>query len=446
VLGFRVDSILSGLRPSLILRGFSGKIVWKPGSGILPDVSRGLRAFRYDGAFASISDNLAINFFEVYLVELGGGSREVGLMTSAANLLGFLSLWPGVLAVRRLGRRMPVVLWGGGGIGRLMYLALALVPFLFPSPALAVPAVIAFNCVRVLMSNFSNPAWTVMVADLVPERIRGPYFASRNSIVAVAGAAATFSSGWIVSAGDRLSLSPHFGYTLLFGLSCATGYLSTLWFSRVPDFGSSKPQARRKVGDLVREMVRYPAFVGFLCFTFLWNFSLYIAGPFFNVYLVRELRADAAMVGMVSMVGNIVQVFALPFWGRKVDAKGDLRILLATGFAIPLFPLAWTLVGAPWQVSIINVFSGFFWAGFNLANFNLLLKMMPEKDRQEGAALYQALVLASTILGPLVGAELVEALGYKSAFISSGLLRYAALSVLVVLVAAPLRRDRRLGA
>lgn len=443
MLGFRVDSILSGLRPWVILRGFSGKMVWKPGVGVSEGVARGLRAFRYDGGFASFSDSLAINFFEVYLVELGGGSREVGLMTSLANLLGVIALWPGVLTVRIFGKRSPVVLWGGGGIGRLMYLALALVPICFPRPSLAVPAVIVFNCLRVFMANYSNPAWTTMVADLVPEGIRAPYFASRNSIVAVTGAAGTLVSGWIVASGNRLGVTPLFGFTLLFALACGTGFVSTFWFSRIPDFVSSCQEGGRQLGALVREMLRYPAFLGFLCFTFLWNFSLYIAGPFFNVYLVRELHAGTAVVGAVSMVANLVAVFALPFWGRKVDAVGDLPILLLTGFVIPLFPLTWVFVNAPWQVGAFNVLSGFFWAGFNLANFNFLLKMMPTKNRQEGAAIYQSLVLGSMIFGPLVGAGLVEATGYKSAFLGSALFRYVALAVLVVLVVGPLRKERR---
>jgi MFS family permease len=363
-------------------------------------------------------------------------------MAAVANLLGFLALAPGVAAVRLLGRRRPVVLFGGGGIGRLMYLCLALVPFLFPEPRFAIPAVIVFNGIRVFMGNFSNPAWTNMTADLVPERVRGSYFASRNSFIAIAATIATLGSGWIVSRGNALSWSPLLGYTFLFGITFAVGMVSTYYFSKVPDLcGDAIARERRPLAALVRGFLGYPTFLGFLVFTFLWNFALQIAGPFFNVYMMRDLHAPATMVGFVAAAGSISQVFALPLWGRFVDKRGDLRGLVYTGVLIPLLPFAWIFTTEPWQPACINLFSGFLWSGFNLANFNLLLKMIPASDRQEGAALYQALVLLSTVLGPVVGAEISIAIGYKGAFLASMISRYIALIALYFLVIRRLRKS-----
>jgi predicted MFS family arabinose efflux permease len=105
-----------------------------------------------------------------------------------------------------------------------------------------------------------------------------------------------------------------------------------------------------------------------------------------------------------------------------------------------MLPIAWVFTTEPWHPAIVNLFSGFLWAGFNLANFNLLLKMIPASDRQEGAAMYQALVLLSTVLGPVVGAEISEAVGYKGAFIASGAFRYVALTALYFLVIRRLRK------
>jgi MFS family permease len=433
--------VLYGLRPAVLIGGFKRKIDWKPGKDIPRDIVRGLRAYRNDGLFASLSDNLALNFFEVYMVAVGGGNREVGAMAAIANLLGFLALAPGVAAVRLLGRRRPVVLIGGGGIGRLMYLGLALVPFLFPDPHLAIPAVIVFNGIRVFMGNFSNPAWTNMTADLVPERVRGSYFASRNAYIAVAATIATLGSGWIVGRGNALPWHPLLGYTALFGVTFAVGMISTYFFSKVPDLcGNSIARERRPLADLVRGFLGYPAFLGFLAFTFLWNFALQIAGPFFNVYMVRDLGSPMFMVGLVAAAGSISQVFALPFWGRYVDRRGDLRGLVWTGVLIPFLPLAWVFTTETWQPALINLASGFLWAGFNLANFNLLLKMIPASDRQEGAAIYQALVLLSTVLGPVVGAEISINMGYKGAFIASAICRYVALVALYFLMIRRLRK------
>jgi MFS family permease len=441
VFGSRVDSILTGLRPGLLINGFKKKLDWSPGKDVPPELARGLKAYRADGAFASLSDNLAINFFEVFLVAMGGGTREVGLMASVANLMGFLSLAPGVAAVRWFGRRLPVVLLGGGGIGRLMYLALAFVPLLAPDPRWAIPAVIACNGLRIFMANFSNPAWTGMTADLVPEKIRGSYFGSRNSLIAILGSIATLSSGSLVGWGNGLKLWPNFGYTLLFGLTFGFGMVATYFFSKVPDLGKKIERKRRGFGALLRGMMQYPVFIGFLAFSFLWNFSLMISGPFFNVYMLKDLGATPLWIGITATTGNLVQIFAMPLWGRRVDARGDLKVLVLTGFLIPFLPLLWMLTSAPWHPGILNAIGGFIWAGFNLANFNLLLKMIPASDQQEGAAIYQGLVLLSTALGPLAGAEIVMAVGFKAAFAASAVGRYAALAILMLFVVKRLRKE-----
>ena len=40
----------------------------------------------------------------------------------------------------------------------------------------------------------------------------------------------------------------------------------------------------------------------------LWNFSLNTAGPFFNIYLVRNLKATALMVGLLSVVSSLASL------------------------------------------------------------------------------------------------------------------------------------------
>jgi MFS family permease len=431
--------LLQGLRPAVLIGGFIKKLDNQSFKDLPPPLVRGLKAYRRDGAFASLSDNLAINFFEVYMISLGGGNRDVGLMASIANLLGFLSLAPGVMAARFLGHRKPIVLLFGGGLGRLMYLALALIPFIFSQPAMAIPAMILFNGIRVFMGNFSNPAWTSMTASLVPEQVRGSYFASRNAAIAITGSIATLSAGWIVLEGNRSSVHHLFGYSLLFIAAFIFGMISTWNFSQVPDIKADTKKTsptepgKQELGGFFRGLLHYPLFIAFLSFSFVWNFALQVSGPFFNVYLVRELGASSAMVGMVATSGNIVQIFALPFWGGMVYKRGDLWVLVVTGLCIPVLPILWVFTHASWQPLLINLLTGFLWAGFNLANFNFLLKMIPESDRQEGAALYQALVLLSTVLGPLVGAEVVVHWGYRWVFALSGILRYGAFFVFYLL-------------
>lgn len=48
------------------------------------------------------------------------------------------------------------------------------------------------------------------------------------------------------------------------------------------------------------------------------------------------------------------------------------------------------LTTPPWQVSIINTFFGFLWAGYNLAGFDRLLELTPKIQRPLKLAIFQA--------------------------------------------------------
>jgi DHA1 family multidrug resistance protein-like MFS transporter len=73
-------------------------------------------------------------------------------------------------------------------------------------------------------------------------------------------------------------------------------------------------------------------------------------------------------------------------------------------------------VTAPWQVTFIDILSGFLWAGYNLANFNLLLALSPTEQRPRAVALYQTAVFGSAMLGPLLGGYLADLFSFHLIF------------------------------
>ena len=69
---------------------------------------------------------------------------------------------------------------------------------------------------------------------------------------------------------------------------------------------------------------------------------------------------------------------------------------------------------------------GFLWAGYNLANFNLLLEMTPDTHRARAVAMYQTAVFRkSRYPGPLLGGYLAVALSFQFVFFLSGAGRMA---------------------
>jgi len=117
-------------------------------------------------------------------------------------------------------------------------------------------------------------------------------------------------------------------------------------------------------------------------------------------------------------------------------------VLSACALVIPIFPVFWIFVTAPWQVIFINIPAGIFWTGFNLAGFNLLLELAPAEARADSTALYQFMVAGAMVVGPLLGGYLADAYGFNATFAVSAIGRLLGALAFLWWVARPVGRRK----
>ena len=397
---------------------------------------RNLRYFWLDGLFAAISENFYLGFIALFALAYGATNRQVGFLAASANLLGALALFPGAALVEKVGRRKPVILWSAGGLGRFSLLGLALIPILISDPMWAIVGIIVMDGLRSFMSNLANPGWTDLVSELVPQSMRGRFLSSRNTAMGLAALMIAPLAGRIISSINVNLESLFAGYQAVFVLAFFFGMVSTALFSRIREAEPARHAVRiHHRGDLRRMLRQSPQFVGLVVSAFVWNMALQVAAPFFTVYLATSLQATTLTIGILSGVASMSALVGQRVFGRVLDSKGAYWLQIATGIFIPLAPLAWAFVNASWQVGFINLFSGFLWAGYNLANFNLLLQLTPDEQRPRAVALYQTVVFGSAVAGPLLGGYLADTHGYQLVFLLSSGGRFLGMILFLWLVA-----------
>jgi MFS family permease len=387
-----------------------------------------------DALTASGSGSFYEDFFVLFALAAGVGAERIGLLVGAGGLASVIAYLPGAFLAARLRVRKPFIMLTSGGIARLAILGLAFLPSLSAGGGAVVWAILGMRFTTALMGSVATPAGTTLTADVVPPEIRGRYFAARYAAITIVAAVASVVAGWTVRGLNAWSPDGLTGYRVGFAVAFVVGMLATGCFSRIPE-----PPARRSAGparrarDLLSITRRSPAFVWLAVSSALWGLAVNTAGPFFNVYLVTELGGNAAVVGTGAAVGALTGLLGLSVFGRMADRRGNRRVLVVTGLLLPFLPAAWALVSSPWDTVLINVPSGFLWAGYNLASFNLLLSMSPPEDREAGVAVYQTLVAVSAVAGPLLGGMLASAIGYVPMFIVTGAGRLAAMILFMAL-------------
>ena len=281
------------------------------------------------------------------MLAVGASRAQVGLMSSLSN--------PGAaLLVEHFRRRKEITMIFGGGIAKLMLLLIALILFGLCGQSLVL-AVIAFSVIRESFANLAFPAWVSITADIVPITGRGRYFSSRNFVMGITGMVSVLVVGELIT-----RLGQPAGYQLAIGLSFALGMASTYYFSRLREPPLAVPQTRAPlaVSALRRNLRTHSTFLALTLTVALWNFFLNIAGSFFSVYMVQNLKGTATQVGILSVFGSIFTlVFQRPL-GKLADRWGAYRLQLICGLLIPILPVTWIFTCSIWHVIPINIGSG----------------------------------------------------------------------------------------
>jgi MFS family permease len=279
------------------------------------------------------------------------------------------------------------------------------------------------------------PAWVSMTADVVPLSTRGRYFGTRNLVMGVAAMLATYLVGQMITRVGGIS-----GYQLAFGLAFLIGMLSTYSYAQIKEPETIHPSQSASSYSLKSLMKTFQTdrnFLAFCLYSMLWNFSLMIAGPFFNVFLVRDLKATVSLVGFLAVVSSLAGLPAQRFFGRLDDRWKSRKVMLFTGFIIPLVPTAWYFVNAPWQVIPINLVSGFIWAGYGLASFNFLLSISPPEQLARYSAIQQISISIASAAGASVGGLISTQWGIPIVFLLSGIGRLLASGIFARFVHQP---------
>ncbi len=397
---------------------------------------QGMKMFWWDGLLATISAAFVDTYVALYALALGATSTQIGTLASASSFLGALTPLPGAALVQKLGHRKPLIVWVSAFVRSLILLA-ALVPLFFTGYT-AVYVVIALFALCAGLSNLIHPAWVSMTGDVVPLQQRGRYFSTRNMVMALASMLAVPLAGQLI---DGVGGLP--GYQISLVLAFAVGLASSYAYSRIPEQKLAVDSQAQHV-SFWRALRTNRTFLAFTLIMMVWTFGVQVAGTYFTVYQKDVLQSTTRLIGLLTTVTSVTSLIGQRVWGRLIDQRGSRWVMTLCGLIIPIMPFMWIFITRPWHVVFISLQSGFLWAGFNVANFNLLLELPDQKLRTQASASYATLTNVASIVAPLVGGIVIDRFGYRWDFALSTVLRLAGAIAFLILL-KPFKRQGARG-
>lgn len=376
-----------------------------------------------EGAAHSVMVGTGEHYISPYAIAMGASNRQIGLLTAFPQLIGSISVLLSSNIVERFKNRKTVVT-SFALLQALMWIAIISVIFFRSN---SVWFLILFVTIYWSCSLMSIPPWSSWIGDLVPDRIKGRYFGKRNKINGIFAFASMIIAGFILQLFSDIGV--FYGFILIFIFAMVAKLISWRYLRKMHEpFYAIPHETRHGFFNFVKNLrkTNYGTFVLYLC---LMRFSVQIAAPFFSAYFLRDLRLNYFEYMIITSVGTISSFLAMTVWGKNIDRFGNKRILMLTGFIVPIVPILFLFSTNIFYIVLSKIFAGFIWAGFNLSSFNFMFDTVLPINRVKYVSYYNTLNGVSIFLGASLGGYLVKFgtmfwSSFYFVFLISGIMRF----------------------
>ncbi len=370
----------------------------------------------YDGVlanmFATLTGGVFLTGFAIYL---GMNAFLIGLLGAMPFLVTVFQL-PAAYFVDKKGGRKRIALWCSF-FARTMWVPILVVALLpVPTHRTKVPIVLFLIFLHYALGSASFVAWLSWMSDLVPDRMRGTFFGTRNMLAGAASMVVMVIFGTTL---DRLKTLSSWGLALGFCFTFLTAVLfgigSVRFLRRVTEPAHARPAVRIEFRGQLRQPLRDRNFRRFLGFAFFWGFSVYFAAPFFPLYFLRDLGFGYGFIATLGMLSAFADLVGMRLWGRLSDLTKNKPILYVAGWGAIFLPFTWVFVRPESTVLpiLLHILGGSMWSGINLCMNNLLLRISPRQDRALYLSVYNVVGGLGAALGPILAGVAVQAIGQE---------------------------------
>ncbi|UCC95570.1 MAG: MFS transporter [Candidatus Omnitrophota bacterium] len=370
-----------------------------------------------DGALSAVMGSLAGGIFLMgfALKILKAQPQQIGILAALPMFANLIQIF-GSYVIEKTGKK-KMLCFLCVFASRALWLLIILLPLKIFAPLadFRVWVLVAVIGLSSLFGSLSSVAWLAWMSELVPEDIRGSYFGKRNMIASACGMVVVLSGGKFITLWEnRFSETNPYSFIILFIAGLAAGLIATWFISRTPELGSPKKDKAQAFSlSVFFNPLKDRNFLTLILFVSAWMFGIQIAGPFYGVFMINNLKIDFSTITILGTFATLATLFMMKIWGPISDKLGNKPVIIVSGWVLIIVPFIWILA-LPGKyylpVLVAHILSGAFMAGATLSQFNILIKLSPGEGRSVYLALFAAITGFVGAVAPILGGSLSKIL------------------------------------
>lgn len=335
-----------------------------------------------EGCATSVMSGAGESYIIPYALAINASNFQIGFLTSFVGLFSSLSQIFGSKLVYKYKRKkiiVPAVFFQATS-----WILMAILTLLAIKGIITIYApliLVILYSLYGISGGFTGPAWFSLMGDLVDEKNRGNYFSKRNKIAGFVAMVVTLVAAIFLDYLEELGMVL-IGFTILFVIAAIGRYISAFLLSR--HYEPDNKVEKESYFNFFQFIKNAPKnnFGKFVIYVGLINLATNFAGPFFAVYMLKDLHYSYLWFILVNLSGALFTIITMPYWGKIGDTYGNRKLLQIGGVIITFSPILWIFSGNPiYLIFTGQLLSGIGWAAFNLGASNFIYDAVTPQRR-----------------------------------------------------------------
>jgi MFS family permease len=343
-------------------------------------------------------------FFTGLLLKLGADDAYMGAVTIVTYACSFAAVFSPML-VDRFMRRKTMLLLSRGLYYLLLLGFITAMPYLNAGASAKLSGILVLVALANLIAALAGNGFSAWHLQSLPESIRSSFYANLSMIIGVLNMillnlAALFADFFKAKGQEVL------GIVLLRLLALLIAFAEIYSLSRIREYPYERPEKRASLREIFAKPLENRRYRAVMAVIMLWMLASTIPGPFFQVYLLRDLHISYSFLSIVNLLNIPVLVIAMPLWGRAVSRMGDAGLFppLTALLSLHFLSLAFvTEANYQWLYPISVFYFFVIAAGIAQAASMMPFKYIPEASHSNYLPFYGAVTALSALGGTLIG-------------------------------------------
>ncbi|MDO8685611.1 MAG: MFS transporter [Clostridiales bacterium] len=339
------------------------------------------------------------NFLTGLLLLLNADDAFMGLVTIISMLGNVLQVFSSLI-LERFPKRKHILIIARGLIHLFNIVIIGLIPVLHIKNQGKLLLVIITIMLISMVNALSSPGFMIWHIKSIPEGIRARYFSflsiTNNIIIYSIVLGSSVIADKFKNSGNGLQ-----GLLLLRLAAVLFAVLDIIFLFKIKEYPNEQDGNAMKLLQILISPFKEKKYLITVSIACLWNFTANLPGPYYNIYLLKDLGVSYSYLNIINMLNIPILIILTPLWAKRIRDTSWFKTLC---FSMGIYLL--NFVGLSFVSSktmilypISMVFAFIFAPGINLTFANIPFINIPQKNQTNYIGFYATMTSLAALLG-----------------------------------------------